>query len=129
MPLTLNLSAQHFTDNGYVTNTDDGCTDYLLANLTINNGEVDSLDAAETSASDTDLINNTLVAGVGEDFQLAAPSTGDSGSVGLVYDLGAAGFDWLKPLDSSGVPQNPTGTATFGIFRGDDNLIYMRSIP
>jgi len=126
LPLNLIFTTEHFNGISFVGNGLDSCTDYTLGNFSVNDGDADDLSAAETVASDTDLINNNLLSGVGIDFQLAAPSSGDSGSVGLLYDLDIAGQAWLKPLDSTGTPQNPTAKATFGIFKGNERLIYMR---
>nr|WP_143421470.1 LamG domain-containing protein [Halovibrio salipaludis] len=36
--------------------------------------------------------------------------------------------DWLKPFDSDGNLQNPSATATFGIYRGHDRIIYWREV-
>lgn len=126
LPLTLTFNTEYFNGTSFVINNQDSCTSYTLGSLSINDGEVDDLSAVETSAADIDPLNNTFLSGVGEDFQLAVPTTGDSGSVGLLYDLDMAGIDWLKPLDSLGAAQNLTGKATFGIYKGNERLIYMR---
>ena len=36
--------------------------------------------------------------------------------------------DWLKPIDSDGNLQNPSATATFGVYRGHDRIIYWREV-
>ncbi|WP_295716817.1 DUF6701 domain-containing protein [uncultured Halovibrio sp.] len=36
--------------------------------------------------------------------------------------------DWLKPFDSDGNLQNPSATATFGVYRGHDRIIYWREV-
>jgi hypothetical protein len=53
----------------------------------------------------------------------------NDGSVDLTLDLSVAtglGLPWLQPIDALGTPQNPTAKATFGIFKGNESLIYMR---
>lgn len=126
LPLGVTFFSEYFNGTGFVGNVADGCTDYTLGNFSVNDGIADDLSAAETSALDGDLGNDLLSAGIGTDFQLSATTTGDSGSVGLLYDLDAAGLLWLKPVDAGGTPQNPTAKATFGIFKGNERLIYLR---
>ena len=36
--------------------------------------------------------------------------------------------DWLKPFDSDGNLQSPSATATFGVYRGHDRIIYWREV-
>lgn len=36
--------------------------------------------------------------------------------------------EWLKPLDDNGNPRKPSATATFGVYRGHDRIIYWREV-
>jgi len=68
--------------------------------------------------------SGNLLAGLGPNMSLSAPGVGNQGSVNLELDLSqATGLDleWLQPGGS-----NPTAKATFGIFKGNQRLIYMR---
>ena len=120
-PQTVPLRTEYFNGQGFVINTEDICTEAILANLQLDDGEADDLDASEVAAIDADTSDNSLSGGVDNDLTLSPPVSGDSGSIGLTYDLDAAGLGWLKPGGN-----NPTANATFGIFRGNERMIYMR---
>ena len=68
-------------------------------------------------------------------LSLIGPGAGNDGTVDIVVDLSVAtgaGLPWLQydwPSDGNmdGVPDDdPVGRATFGIFRGNNRIIYMR---
>lgn len=120
-PLAIPLRTEYFNGQGFILNTADDCTEYRLPHLLLDDGPADALDASEVTPSDSDSLDDSLSGGLGSDFLLSAPVSGDSGSIGLLYDLDAAGLSWLKPGGS-----NPTGKATFGIFKSNQHLIYMR---
>lgn len=65
-------------------------------------------------------------------FTLSAPGVGKEGSLVLEYNLTTGGADlpWLQfDWDGDGVADNnPTAKATFGIFKGNPRLIYMREL-
>jgi MSHA biogenesis protein MshQ len=59
-------------------------------------------------------------------LNLQAPGAGNDGSVDITVTVD----DWLKYDWDTSTPgdDNPVGTATFGIFRGNDATIYIREI-
>jgi MSHA biogenesis protein MshQ len=87
-----------------------------VVNLGLSNYQ-DNLASGETTPAGT----GSLASGIGIGMSLSAPGVGNDGSVDLLYDLDAAGLSFLKP---GGV--NPAAKATFGIFKGNERLIYMR---
>jgi MSHA biogenesis protein MshQ len=55
---------------------------------------------------------------------ISAPGAGNTGSVDLTYDAPAwPEFDW----NGSGA-EDPTGTASFGHYRGHDKVIYWHEV-
>ncbi len=123
LPLTLPLLAEYFNGTSFVSNSLDNCTAYDSVNLGLSNFQ-GNLALGETTPAG----NGTLLAGVGTGMSLSAPwvsaATPNDGSVDLTLDLSAAtglNLPWLLP---GGV--NPTAQATFGIFKGNERLIYMR---
>jgi MSHA biogenesis protein MshQ len=141
--LPQSLSVNYFKDGQYIVADDDKCTPY--------NG-------AEMSLTNIDLINFSLVPalpaitptsgqfidgtppGVIRAIELTAPGASNTGQVCVSYDI----FPWLQykwatdpgnlqcPFSSTDVDglfnDNPFSIATFGIFRGNDRIIYQREI-
>jgi MSHA biogenesis protein MshQ len=128
--LPVPVRAEYFDGSGFVDNSDDYCT--VIAPLTaagLGNWQ-GSLAAGETSLS----ASNGLLAGSGE-IVLSAPGVGtdsdsNDGSVDLTLDLSKTTppQTWLQN-DENGdghYAENPIGTASFGMYRGDDRFIYWR---
>jgi len=113
----LNLVVEYFDGSGYVVNAADGCTNYVATPpvLLLSNYQ-DQLSVGETLPTGGGILSSG-----GGTLVLSAPGVGNQGSVDLTYDLDAAGFSWLK---DNGL--NPVGKVTFGIFKGNERLIYMR---
>jgi MSHA biogenesis protein MshQ len=61
---------------------------------------------------------------------LTAPGAGNRGSIEVEYTI----YNWLKydwnwnGVVAKAYDQNPTATATFGLFRGNDRIIYQREV-
>ncbi len=54
----------------------------------------------------------------------------DTGHIKITVDLATAGLEWLY-FDWDGdllYDDNPTGRATFGVYRGADNMIYLHEV-
>jgi len=125
------LSVNYFKDEQYVVATDDSCTPYNAINISVTDI---SLAPATTAPADT-AINGKFIdetpPGVTRAIELTAPGAGNTGEVEVIYDIS----DWLKydwAYDTEGVDglhnDNPRAIATFGIFRGNDRIIYQREI-
>ena len=116
LPLTIPVLTEYYAGTAFVLNMLDSCTPYDSLNLSLGNYQ-GNLVSGDTTASGS----GTLLSGIGNSLSLSAPGVGHDGSVDLVYDLDAAGLSWLKLSGN-----NPTAKATFGIFNGNQRLIYMR---
>lgn len=123
LPLTVPVRTEYYSGSAFVVNDADVCTTYTAADLSLVAGSYTGhLDPGETTASGS----GTLSAGLGnDDFSLSAPGAGNDGSVDLQYNLSS--FAWLRfDWDGNGTEDDPTVRATFGIFKGNPRLIYMR---
>ena len=119
------LQVEYFDGTGFVVNDDDNCTSYdtnnISLNATVNDNSLDP-DDIEAVAGTGDFIG-----GKTQEIALKFKVLGDEshGEVGVSYDT----YDWLKfDWKVDGVYINPSATATFGLFRGNDRIIYMREV-
>jgi uncharacterized repeat protein (TIGR01451 family) len=119
LPLTIPVFTEYFDGTSFVLNDSDSCTTYDSSNIQLTNFQY-NLEDDKTFAQGG---NNVLVSGVGNNLSLTAPGDENDGSVDVTLDLSQApgAQIWLQP---GGI--NPTTRATFGIYRGNDRLIYMR---
>ena len=119
LPLTIPILTEYYNGSGFVPNSLDNCTSYSVSNLTLSYLP-GNLNPGETTASGS----GTLLSGIGHSLSLSAPGVGNDGSVDLTLDLSQASgadMEWLQPGGN-----NPTSKATFGIYKGNQRLIYMR---
>jgi MSHA biogenesis protein MshQ len=144
--LPVQVEAQYWSGapmNAFITNTQDSCTSIAAANEAMANytGNLSGSPACETAISG----GGTLSAGR-RTLQLAAPGSGNNGSVDLTVNLGAAAsgntcttlggapasattanLPHLQGNWTGGAyDQNPTARATFGVFRGAEEIIFVR---
>jgi MSHA biogenesis protein MshQ len=122
LPVPMRVEYYSATD-GWITNTIDTCTSVALGNLIPSNPMpvVGSSPAKTTNAS---IANAPFVAG-DAGLLLSKPDVGGTGYVDLTADLTAN--VWLKyDWNGTGTAVNPTGRATFGIYRGSPKHIYLR---
>ena len=125
--LTMRVRVEYFDGSDFIDNPDDYCT--LIASVGLSNWQ-GSLSSGETGVSST----SGLLAGSGE-IVLSAPGVGtdvdtNEGSVDLTLGLSTAipAQRWLlNDENGDGVyAEDPTGTASFGMYRGDDRFLYWR---
>lgn len=139
--LQVPMVAEYFVDasSGFVANVDDSCTAAVTLSL---GGFSGNLRANDTCAIENGGPGDSGIAcaaagaaglryrepPLGGDFNLnlMAPGAGHDGSTTITADVPEwLRFDW----DAAAVGlENPSGTATFGIFRGEDRRIYTREI-
>lgn len=128
------LSVNYFKDGTYVLSDNDTCTVYNSTNIGLTNI---SLDPAKTPVKPIlpGKFSDETPFGETRNIILSAPTTNvtvsNTGQVEVIYDIS----DWLKydwAYDIEGVDglfnDNPRGVATFGIYRGNDRIIYQREI-
>lgn len=143
LDLDIPVRAEYYDGTGFIRNNDDDCTviedldtDVVLTNPSTAGGAPQPGDALMTVGGGTTQITSgapSLASGEVH-ITFSAPGDGNTGFVDieikLEIDSGAGGSDdpWLQyDWDGDGnFEENPAGRASFGIFRGSDNLIYTR---
>ena len=118
--LAQHLKLEHYTGTNFITTTDNNCVSFDSSNMTLTNINLDP------SLSGVNSVTGAFVNGATQAIELASPGLGNQGAIGVSYDT----YEWLKyDWDNTGsLSQNPTATATFGIFRGDDRLRNWREV-
>lgn len=133
LALAVPMKAEYYNGSGFVTNTEDGCSVVAVSDLSLsNNQEANQTDgniavgAGTTTAS---IANSPLAAGEAG-LSFSAPGGGNVGYVDIGIDLDAASpnLPWLRfDWDGDGNHDNdPAARATFGIFSGPGQHIYIR---
>jgi MSHA biogenesis protein MshQ len=138
--LNMPMKAEYFDQGLFRRNNDDSCTE-IIPPLVISDIQPDpgtGFNAGHICVVDT---GGSGSSGIGcadagtVDKQFASPpvsgefnlwfSASGSGKTGS-FTVGADVPDYLKYPWSGGIDVNPTAKATFGIFKGNSRLIYMR---
>lgn len=140
-PLVLPLNIEYYSSGDFILNTDDTCTTYDATAGTLTNytGNLSPGDTTVTGA----------VAGTPglADITFSAPGAGNEGSVTLLTNNISSWltYNWNVDCDdadgdgdiTTGIDAGalgqcglfaPFGTASFGLYRGDDRIIYQREV-
>lgn len=114
--LIMPMQIEYWDSGRFVVNMDEGCWNYDA-------GADTTLNPSDFSAASG---SGTMMAGKppsGSELVLAAPGEGNTGEVDVTFGVPR----WLKDdFNGDGVLTAPTATATFGVFRGHDRIIYWR---
>jgi|GEM_PF-3014814 len=131
-PLPQVLLVEYFENGTYLIADNDICSLYNTTEVSFGILNEVSLDEANITPADgtfDDLLD--LPHGQTRQIILPAAGTGNQGRVEVIYSI----YDWLKydwAYDTEGVDglynDDPRAVATFGIFRGNDRIIYQREI-
>jgi MSHA biogenesis protein MshQ len=146
VPLPVQVEAQYWSGaptNAFITNAQDSCTSIASANDAMGSytSNLSGSPTCETAISG----GGTLSAGR-KTLQLAAPGSGNNGSVDLAVNLGAsasgntcttlggapvsattANLPHLQGNWTGGAYNvNPSARATFGVFKGAEEIIFVR---
>ncbi|MEK7795238.1 MAG: DUF6701 domain-containing protein, partial [Candidatus Hydrogenedentota bacterium] len=129
--LSMPMRAQYYMSDtdGFVTNTDDACTSVALGQLSLSNTTAPTPVAGTSaktvgSSTTTATIGNAPFVAGDAGLSFSAPGLGGYGYVDVTVDLSATSwlrFDWNGTGDV-----DPTGRATFGLYRGSPKHIYLR---
>jgi MSHA biogenesis protein MshQ len=129
--LPLALSTQYWASGGWANNALDSCTTLPASSVRMD-GYAQNLEACETVLSPVGILNfaNGVVAG---GLRLSAPGAGNTGSVNLTINTAAAaGNTCIAAVPSAASNANlpwftsTTSRATFGVYKGANQFIYMR---
>ena len=133
LPLTVPLFAQFFDGNRFVINADESCWVFNLPG----DGDLDFSDSAlnDGDTSVSTVVDGQMLAGLvplGDRLVLSAPGEGKSeapGNRGIVVEMETP--VWLRDFWDDGLPNdlvNPSALATFGVYRGNDRIIYWQEV-
>jgi hypothetical protein len=126
LPLEIPVSTEYQSAGDFINNTDDSCTPYTAANITYSN----TTGMADPTASGA----GTLINGVGDPANplLLDNTLSEIGSIDFTHSTDF----WLKDdrdgIDNPSTPDgdlyddDPSGRATWGIFAGPKEFIYIR---
>lgn len=130
-PIGQVLSVEYFDGNDFVLAATDNCTHYNSANISFGTvNEVGLTSPILPSVSGTFNETNDLPDGVTRKIVLPAVAAGNQGKVEVNYTT----YPWLQyDWDWNGVEvktfdENPSAIVTFGLFRGNDRIIYNREV-
>lgn len=140
--LPQSLSVNYFEGGQYKVADNDLCTPYNATKMTVTNTNVVDplpLPLPTIKSAMGDFISE-VPPGITRAIELLAPGTGNTGRVCVSYEI----YPWLQykwAIDENNLQcpfvkadvdglynDNPFGIATFGIYRGNDRIIYQREI-
>lgn len=108
--LLMPFSAEYWNGSEFVTNSDDSCTPWSTSNIT-------DPEVYHTLVADSAVLSG----GVGG--PLVLQPGGDRGTDALSWNVPV----WLEDdWNQDGALEDPSATATFGVFRGNDRIVYWR---
>ena len=124
LTLPVPIETRFWNGAGFARNLADSCTELDAADVSLGNWQR-NLDAPETVV----MLGGRFVGGRGN-LRLSAPGTGNTGSVDLTVQLGAASQAWLQGRWDGGADYDadPLARASFGLHRGSKPLIYLREM-
>jgi len=129
LPVNIPLSVEYHDGNNFIPNTSDTCSTYIESDVTLLEvTAADSIVPSDTDAS-SPVLATSLIGGKFDPVNpliIDAPGMGKTGSLDVTIDLSTQ--DWLQyDWDNDTNHDNdPTSRATWGIFSGTDEFIYIR---
>lgn len=125
--LTQPLQVEYYNGNNFIVSVDDNCLGY-------DDGKLIPYDIEDLDPTVTKSIGGTgtFFAGETRAIQLEAPGVGKKGNLGVLYDLNDTQdwlqYNWDNDMTNGWGNDNPSAVATFGLFGGNDRLIYRRRL-
>jgi len=122
-PETANLaqpiSIEYLNNDNFIVNSEDICSGFNSTKVSLS-----SISLAPNGLAA--VVSGMFVNGINSSIELKATGAGNQGQIGVVYDA----FSWFE-YDWNGdgsYNNNPDAVATFGLFRGNDRVIYWREV-
>jgi MSHA biogenesis protein MshQ len=110
------MQLEYFDGTVFIVASDDNCSRYDASKISLTNISLDSALTGVLGGVGSFLAGNTQA------IELESPGSGNQGKIGVLYNAS----DWLKyDWNNDGAYDNsPSAVATFGVFRGNDKIIY-----
>lgn len=124
-PLSVGFRTEYFNGFGWLPNVQDQCTTISLTNhirLKVDGGSFQSGNSTMTIQSGTTsaTLANSIISGNGS-LSLSAPGEDNQGYVDIRSNMSAT-HPWLVDINNG----EAQSRASFGLFRGDNNIIFRR---
>jgi MSHA biogenesis protein MshQ len=119
--LVMPLRIEYYDGGRYLVSDDDSCTTWDSVNASVSPATLTAIQASSGT------VGSGLSGSGGILLQapVNAPGTPDTGEAAVEY----AAPSWLTgDYDNDGSFENPQGTATFGVYRGHEKVIYRREL-
>jgi MSHA biogenesis protein MshQ len=114
------MQIEHFDGTSFVVSSNNNCVNYDASKVSLTN--------ISLNPTLTNVLGGTgaFMSGKTQAIELQATGAGNTGNIGVTYNAPSwLKFDW----NGDGVyDNNPASVATFGLFRGNDRIIYWREI-
>lgn len=127
LDLPMLMSGEYWTGSAFSLNSDDLCTLLTESDLTLDSAEQTGISGTNTIrvkgvvTTSATIGSKPLIDGDG-DMEFSAPGLGGDGWVDVELTVPAyLQFDWQGAGN-----ENPTSRATFGIYQGNEHIIYIR---
>jgi len=139
-PLPVTMFAQHFDGTSFINNAKENCLIPIVGSKVITGDIGDAglnlwdyrlvdLDASDNllpSHTAATVENKSFMAGLYQWLIFSAPGGNKQGSLNVEYQVPPwLQYDWNNDTNFT---NNPSAKLTFGIFRGNDRIIYQREI-
>jgi MSHA biogenesis protein MshQ len=128
LTLPMLMHAEYWTGSAFSWNVADSCTPFTPAALALSNdiesgvNPIKVKDSVTTTATITNNPTSSALSSGDGNLQFSAPGSGGDGWVDVQLTVPPyLQFDWHGAGDV-----NPTSRATFGIYQGNEHIIYIR---
>lgn len=129
--LPVPMAIQYWDGSNYVINTLDNCTTFDSDNVANYSLTLNDLNNPLSASNLTPISGSgNFALGLAE-LKIGKPTDGSQGQIRLTYDTTPAWlqYDWdWNGVEVKTFDENPSGIATFGLFRGNDRIIYNREV-
>ncbi|RBP70481.1 MSHA biogenesis protein MshQ [Marinobacter nauticus] len=120
--LAMPLQIDHYTAAGFTRNLADSCWGYNTGSVTLDQSGLSGGSTSVVPVSETMDMGGSAT---GSEVVLAAPGEPNRGDVRVSFPVPV----WLQgDYDGDGSLGDPSGVATFGVYRGHDRIIYWREV-
>jgi MSHA biogenesis protein MshQ len=129
--LPVSMAIQYWNGSDFLTNTLDSCTAFDGGNVANYSLTLNDLNNPLSATNLTPISGGGVFALGDADLQIGKPTDDSRGQIRLTYDATPTWlqYDWSwNGVEVKVFDENPSAIATFGLYRGNDRIIYMREV-